>query len=265
VELVPILRTLWRRRLLVALGAAVALALALALAGKAAPDRGVASVDVLVDTPVSQLSHAAPPGADGLIARAILFGNLLATDRAQARIARDARVPPNELAVIMRSAATPILPSALAVHAAEAAAARPEKYVVMVHVDSTVPLVRVDALAPEPRGAVRLADAVTNAMETAAAPDFRRVVVNPVGRPQARVIPGSSGRVKALGAAIVVFALWCGCVVFASVLWRRAYAPTNTRSGVSALDDSVWTGVGASRSLPAPTTTATKPARYRNM
>lgn len=219
-ELVVILRILWRRRAVVALGCVVAVAVGLTV-GRAAPDTAIASGGLMLDTPVSQLSHASPVGADSLTARAILLGNLLATRPMEAKIASAAGLPRDNVAVIAGSSRMPTIPTALARHATDAVAARPEKHVVVVQVEEPLPLVSIEALAPDRRSAVALAGAATRVAQEAAASDSRRIVVESVGPAEVRVVSGSSGRTKALAASIVMIALWCGGVVFASVAMRR--------------------------------------------
>lgn len=223
-ELSVILRILWRRRAAVALGCVVAVVVALTL-GKPTPGTVIASGGLMLDTPVSQLSHAAPLGADSLTARAILLGNLLATRTMEARIAGAAGLPRDDVAVIVGSSRIPTIPTALARHATDAIAARPEKHLVVVDVEEPLPLVSIEALAPDRRSAVELEGAATRVAQGAAAADSRRVVVESVGPAEVRLIPGSSGRVKALAASIVVFALWSGGVVFTSVAMRRRRRP----------------------------------------
>lgn len=219
-ELSVILRILWRRRAVVALGCVLAVAVALTL-GRATPRTAIASGGLMLDTPVSQLSHAAPVGADSLTARAIMLGNLLATRPMEAKLARAAGLPGDDVAVIVGSSRMPTIPTALARHATAAIAARPERHLVVVHVEEPLPLVSIEALAPDRPSAVRLAGAATRVAQDAAAADARRVVVESVGPAEVRLIAGSSGRIKALAASIVVFALWSGGVVFASVAMRR--------------------------------------------
>jgi hypothetical protein len=220
VELVVILRILWRRRLVVALGCVAAVAVGLTLA-RGTPDTAIASGALMLDTPVSQLSHASPLGADALAARAIMLGNLLATRPMEAKIAHAAGEPVDDVAVIVGSSRMPTIPTAFARHATDGIAARPEKHVVIVDIEEPLPLVSIEALAPDRRSAVGLVGAATRVAQDAAAPDSRRVVVESVGPAEARLVPGSSGRIKAVAAAIVVFALWSGGVVFASVAMRR--------------------------------------------
>lgn len=228
-ELVAILRLLWGRRVLVTLGAVAALAAGL-LAGGGSPDAALASARMVLDTPVSQLAASAPRGADNLARRAAVLGNLLATEPARARIARQAGVPRDQLAVVNASARFPALPTTLALRATEAAGAERTPYTVSVAIDELLPVVSIDVLAPDRRAATRVAEATAGALRAAAAQEADHVVVSMSGATQAREVPGSVGRVKALGLALATFALWCGCVVFVSLpLLRRRSAATRAR------------------------------------
>jgi hypothetical protein len=233
VELVAILRTLKRRWPLVALGAVLAIAIAVTSA-KPAASTAVASERVMLDTPVSELSHASPVGADGLGARTTILGNQVASAPAQARIAQAAGIPRVKF-VAMAPSTLPLVASPLARAAETAWATTPERYVLRISIDPALPLVIFDALAPTRREATAILKASVQELTDLSASDSRRVVTEPLGESQTRVIPGSTGRVRALALAFVAFALWCGCVVLFSALRSSA--------------------------LPGLATTATKPAR----
>jgi hypothetical protein len=221
VEVVSILRSLWRRRLAVVAGAAVAVALGL-MSTHPTPNTVVASTDVMLDTPVSSLSHASPPGADALLARATWLGNLTATDSSQQAIAHAAGLAPSAVSVLVAGADRPTLATPLARSATDSEAARPEPYRVVIRLNPTLPLISIDALAPRRSQALSLSDATVGALRTAAAPESRRVVVDDVSRPQTRVISGSSGRVRSLALSVTAFLLWCGLVV----LWAALSSPS---------------------------------------
>lgn len=226
-ELVAIFRMLWRRRLAVAVGAVAAVALG-AMSAKETPETAIASASLMLDTPVSQLSHAAPEGADSLVARATLLANLAVTERVRTRIAAEAGVQPSDLAIVSGTSSEPLMPTALATAATDADAARPEKYVVVVRSEELVPLLSIDVLAPNRRTGVTLADAAVRTLKMAAAPDVRRDVVEPLGPAHTRVISGSSGRFRAFSLAIAAFAIWCGCLALASAVGSRRLAPFTT-------------------------------------
>jgi hypothetical protein len=219
--------------MLLVLGAIAAIALGVTSA-RPTPSTTIASERVMLDTPVSELSHANPVGGDGLGARTTILGNLVASGPAQARIARAAGVPRARF-VALAPSTLPEVASPLARAAEAAGSATPERYVLKIGVDPGLPLVIFDALAPSRREARAILDAAVQSLSDAAGPDSRRVVTEPLGEAQTRVIRGSSGRVRAVALAVVAFALWCGCVVLLAALRSSA--------------------------LSARTTTATKPAR----
>ena len=87
-ELLPILRLIWRRRILLGAGLVVSLALALGSAARRQSSSALAWTRVNLDTPKSQLVNSAPGGADTLPWRASLLIHLMATDATQRRLAQ---------------------------------------------------------------------------------------------------------------------------------------------------------------------------------
>src|SRR3954464_12220890 len=75
-ELVPVVRLLWRRRLPLAAGLLVAAVLAFVGGRTSAPSSGVASTRVSLDTPKSMLVDTTPAGATTLAWRAALLPHL---------------------------------------------------------------------------------------------------------------------------------------------------------------------------------------------
>ena len=72
-ELLPIFRLIWRRRLLLGAGLVAAIAAMVVFGGKSATRSYVAWTQVTLDTPKSQLVAAAPAGGDTLAWRASLL------------------------------------------------------------------------------------------------------------------------------------------------------------------------------------------------
>jgi hypothetical protein len=169
-ELAPIIRLAWRRRLALALGVAVALAVGLALGRGPAAHQGVATMRLLLDTPASQLVAASPKGADSLVWRAEWLANLMTSRDARLRIARGAGVAPDQLAVISPSLSFPVLPATLPRRASKGADATAAPYVVTVLADPTLPIVSLQARAGSAAAAARLATAVATEIKLAAAP-----------------------------------------------------------------------------------------------
>ena len=99
---VTILRNLWRRRMLVAVAGFVAFAAGWLFAFGPAlsfPPKprgytvGVATANLLVDTPRSQVIEVAPKGSDTLAARANVLANLMVDGGIKDAIAKRAGLP----------------------------------------------------------------------------------------------------------------------------------------------------------------------------
>jgi hypothetical protein len=227
-EIAATLRMLWRRRLLVGVGVLAAAAVFLALEGGKSPQVSIASTGVVLDTPASQLVHGAPRGAETLAWRAGLLADLMASPPSAARIAREAGVNPRRLVVRDPSLANPSVAASLPRNAAEVAALTPEPYVVALRFDQLVPVVYIEAAAPDRATAVRLAAAATRELEAAAPvadgakePPF---VVESVGSVEVKEVGGGSKTVVAAALSLVLLLAWCGAMAVASALsaaWRR--------------------------------------------
>ena len=129
-ELLPLLRWVWRRRLVLvgALVASVAAFVALGGSRSSATASAVAWTQVTLDTPRSQLVAAAPAGAETLSWRASLLTHLMATDASTRELAQRLGVTQNELAVVDLSFAAPIVQTSMAVASAQAASLVPAPY-----------------------------------------------------------------------------------------------------------------------------------------
>lgn len=216
-ELLLILRALWRRRILVAVGAVLAIAFALKAAGGGVAPSAMAETRVVLDTPQSQLTSSAPAGAETLPWRAALLADLLGAEPARRRVAGEARVPLERLAVVDPDLIAPALPASLPIAASKAAAPTPEPYVLSAYADGVLPIVAIQAQAPDRAGAARLAQAAVSALQASAAPpDARKLqglVVRRVDPIKTRSIPPGNGRMNALVVAIALFGMWCTAVV----------------------------------------------------
>jgi hypothetical protein len=211
-ELMMLLRLLWRRRLLVGLGAVVAVAVALAMGHGSTPASGLAKTGVVIDTPSSQLVADLPGNAPTLSWRATVMGMLLESTDARARIAGEVGIPAQQLAVVDTELVPPTIPASLPRAAAEAAAGTTEPYLLTVHTDNALPIVWIEAAGPAPRAAARLAGAAVHALQAGASPHSKDEVqglsIRPLGPVHVRAIPGGPGRKKLLAVAVVVFGLW---------------------------------------------------------
>ena len=239
-ELLPILRLIWRRRLLLGAGLVVAVVLALALGGPPPSANAVAWTRVNLDTPTSQLVESGPRGAETLPWRASLLVHLMATDATQRRLAERLHVRPDEVAVVDPELAQPSIPASIPTAASEAAAVTVAPYVLTVTLtNSLLPTISIEAAAPDGARARRLAAAAVDILEAQSslsdAPYSSKILtgggvalkrqqflverVAPIRtKPVAeRVVP-----IQQIGGPIVVLALWtAGALLLPGRLRRR--------------------------------------------
>jgi hypothetical protein len=222
-------RALWRRRIIVTLGAVLAIAVASKLAAGSRDGRALAGVRVLLDTPQSQLTNADPARVESLPWRASLLSLLLGTEPVRQQLAREAGIPAQQLAVVSSDLATPIVPASLPETATGAAANPSEVYLLSVHSDATIPLISLEAQAPDRETAARLAEAAAHALKISAAPpempEARSFIAEPVGPITTGSLPAGRRTLLMLGVAIVLFGLWCGGVVLVSAIARSMRLP----------------------------------------
>jgi hypothetical protein len=229
VELVAILRLLWDRRAIVALGGVLALAAALLAGSHGSPGRtsGVGAVRLLLDTTDSQLVKNAPTEADSLPRRAVLLADLLATDGGTAILARSAGVPEEQVVVLGPSARIdPPVKSPLVTQAAAAASVADAPFAVKVFASERWPIITIEAGAPNARRARDLAAAAAASLRSllvaADATQSRGFVLDTIAPPRSKQLTSASGRgLLVFSAALATFSLWCGCVVFLAGTARK--------------------------------------------
>jgi hypothetical protein len=239
-ETVTILRELWRRRLHVGLVAILAIFVGFALSytftlppESRKYEVGVANSRVLVDTPTSQVVEVAPKGSETLGSRASLIANLMVEGEVKATIARRAGLRPKKL----------VTASEFAIESGTVSGKTlkdPDVHLLTTRVVANprgdqLPIIDVDAQAPTVAGAAKLADAAVTGLrdylDTKAAAedasDARRLMVTPLGAPQARLAVRGPSRIIAVGAALFLLIGGCAVILVASALargWREAEA-----------------------------------------
>jgi hypothetical protein len=213
-ELVAFLQVLRRHRILVVLGALLAIGIALTMAmGK--PSRfGVASARVVLDTKESQLLNADTPGADTLVFRAAMLADMVTGPPWTTGIARDMRIPADQLLVVAPHLTVPETATPLTDLASEAAAETPEPYVVSVRFEDALPIISIDSRAPDRAGAARLAQAAARALQAAAvappgAVDPHHLVAETIAPAKAKEVISGRRRTAAVAVSAVLFGLWC--------------------------------------------------------
>jgi hypothetical protein len=222
-DAVTILREFWRCRLAVGVAAVVAILVGFALTYTVSlPPKsrkyevGIASSRILVDTPNSQVVTVEPRGLDTLGARARVLANVMTEGEIKTIIAGDAGLNPSELHAGVESAG--VLPADLS-----AAAGNQGAYLLTARPatdpdNDPLPIVEIEAQAPDSAAAARLADAAVAGLHGYLAskatnenvPDARRLRVTGLGAPQVRQDIRGPKRVVAVGVAVFVFL--CGCL-----------------------------------------------------
>jgi hypothetical protein len=247
---VSILRELWRRRLLLAVGLALgvtvgtlmAYAVTLGLPPKFENRQyevGVASASVLVDSPSSQVADLG--GGDGqttadvesLSARARLLANLMATSPVKDRLAALAGIPPDRLiaraptAVGVAGDETPIGTGATV------SESDPQANILRINVNETLPILTADSQAPTPEAAARISSAAVRELRTYLktvasgdrVPAERELVIKRLGPARYATVRKGPRRLFAVMGFLFVLGAWCVAVIVCAGLaraWREA-------------------------------------------
>jgi hypothetical protein len=237
-ELLPALRMLWRRRLLVAAGFLAAIAMAVVVGCAPPSSSAVARTRVTLDTRKSQLVESAPPGVDTLPWRASMITHLMQDDSAQRGVAQRLGVDPSQIEIVDPVLAVPVTPASMPLDASDAASVTAAPYVVTVGVvDTGLPMISIEAAAPDRRGAARLAEATVAVLETYASPKgryrsliktgggapatFQPFVVRPIGDVRVKTVKAAALPIKAVVVPGFLLAVWIGCLAFVPRRPRR--------------------------------------------
>jgi hypothetical protein len=241
-ELVTVLRVLWRYRALVAIGAVLAVIAGSSIAyrlGLPPESRqysvGMGEATALVDTPSSQvvdLGGETGPDIATLSGRATLLASLMTSSPIKDQIATRAGADPDKLIAIPP-------PSDVGITDEGAAAAMKNRDAIVLKArvptleSGEVPIIAVETQAPDAELAAKLADesiaALKDHLRSIAGadrvPDERRVVVSELGPARATTV--TRGPRPALGvvAALFLFGAACAAIVGVHALvngWRRA-------------------------------------------
>jgi hypothetical protein len=233
-EIVSILRVLRRHRILVALGVALTAFLVLTMSYRVSFLRpslaskqqtsGLASARVILAARTQPAFDLESQITDTLGTRAALLSDLLSSDNVRARIARGAGLQPSQLAVLTPVWGPPAIDVALPVSATEAAGLTYEPYVLSVTSEGKIPIISLTTTGPDALRAAKVANAgVAAVTELIASKSFGRpdIVVEPLGPARARTLVTGPKKAIAIGAALVVFAVWCTAIVFLSWFTAR--------------------------------------------
>lgn len=217
---------LWHRRRLVAVGAVLALVVGTALAYRVEPGlpptlqergrvHGVAAADLLVDAARSQTvdlgGEAERVDAVGLIARARLLANLVATSPLRDRVARRAGVDTTSFMATAPAITfdTPRPPEDRT------------RNVMAVTFDEGLPIVRISVRAADEATAARIASAGMSELSAYVAAltaqdagaGARKLIVRPLGRARHATVVAGERHLAAVLAAGMSFTLWCAVLL----------------------------------------------------
>ena len=239
-ELVALLRILWRRRLLVLAGAAVVILLGAHLLGGKSSSSGLASLRLVIDTSQSQLAHVGKVTSNELelAPRASMLADMVTTEGATARIAGAAGVPADELSITNPALTNPTVGTPLPVAIGSNLPVMPYTVSVGSVVDE-LPIIEVDATAPDAKTAARLVSSTAKELQAAADPDpagsdvADHMAVRAVSVPKMKTVVLRTRHLMALMAVVVVFVLWCCLVVVLPSRWIPRRRPRRRRPRVA--------------------------------
>jgi capsular polysaccharide biosynthesis protein len=255
-DIVTILRDLWRRRLLVACVAALALLAGIAVAYRVSfPPKlesrkyevGVATASIFLDTPSSQVVEVDPKGSDSLGTRANLIASLMVDGEVKDAIARRAGLPPGQLVAL-----TDPDPEQTPTQAPESAKSNVlHTHVVTNTVGAQLPIIEITAQSHDAQSAARLANAAVTGLrdylDSKAAlqrvPDAKRLKISGLGAPQASDVVRGPGTVLALAAAILVLLAGCASILAATALarsWREASEEEQEEAAAVVTEQGSW-------------------------
>jgi hypothetical protein len=245
---VTILRQLWRTRVLVAVGLALALFLGIVMAYRVTPgfpptfksrqyEVGIASAAVLVDSRSSQVVDVGGgptrPNVDQLSIRARLLANLMATSPLKDEIAARAGVHSGWLIGHAPTEGGPTSSRVPEGPSASISESDPRASVLRLYVNETLPIITADTRARDAATAARIASSSIVELQrylnaaTAAnrLPDDRTLVLSRLGPAKSGVETQGHGPLLGLLLFVFVFGLWCAAIIAGSGLaraWRQA-------------------------------------------
>jgi hypothetical protein len=229
-ELVHALKTLWRRRAMVAVGAALAFLVALALHYQMTvfppglhhkgARLGAATTELMIDAPQSAIGDLRRT-TDPLIARTGIFARFLGANGATGAIARAAGVPVSKLSVEGPLLQVDGVPDPNTAARALGSDRRPPPYIIQVQQGDQLPVLTVYTQAPTKEEARRLADGTATGLsayltgyeDREAIPPKRRVEIRQLGSASATSVVTAPGKFKSVAAFVVILGLWCGALL----------------------------------------------------
>ena len=201
------------------MGVVVAVAAAVMMSRGASQTIGLASSVVQVTTPQSS-SVEASSNSDQLPNHAPLLADLLATQSSREQIARAAGVPADQLSVVDQRLAAPVVATPLPTAASQDATGMGASYTLVLDPYTSLPIVKIGAIAPNEPAASRLVGAATEVLKAIAAQGRSRaspgLQVSVISTPKLRQIVHRPRKMRAAAVAFVVLILWCTAVILIS-------------------------------------------------
>lgn len=237
-EFVGLMAAIRRRWRFLVAGAVVAIVLVVAIGPPPKSTSGVAWTRVTLDTPKSQVVESDPKGADTLPWRAALLVHLMATDDTVRQLARRVGVGPDELAVVDPALADPQVAASMPVDAAQAASFTVAPYVLKVYIRvSALPMITIEASAPDADGAKRVAQAAVDILEAESSPaetpyasriltgggaalKYQAYFIEAVAPVRAKDVVANTQPTKQIAVGLI-FGAWCAAVLLVPALLRR--------------------------------------------
>ena len=238
-ETVKKLRDLWRHRRYVAGVCVVALLAGMLVTYQSKSyDVGTATAQVLVDTPRSQVvgASSAITSQGGvmlgtLATQANLLADLMVEGPIKADIAQRAGVKPNQLTGVSAAVTVPVGSGSASGPSSVSVPAGPNVFALSTQIltdsggQTTLPIIEINAYAPSPAQASRLANAAVAGLQAFVSseaaneriPDADRLSIMSLGVSQATTQTDGSSPIIGFVVALVVLLL--GCV---SILWIQA-------------------------------------------
>ncbi len=233
-ELARVIRELFKRRLLLALGVLIAAGAAAYSVHSKPLQYSSASTQVLVDSESSVLGDVSQ-STEALSARAEVYANFMASPAILEIIGKQVGLSGDQLyAAGPVNAAEPRVeqePTALKRNVQLTGESKP--YKLNYEAQGNLPTITIYSQAPTTRQAVALANAavvglqryVAEAEASSAVPKRSRVVIRPLGSASGGVVDGGISKTLAVMVFVAVFVLWCVLMLYGTrfrKIWRAS-------------------------------------------
>ena len=240
-ELVAVLRALWRFRLMVVVGFVIAVGLGFLTLRGATTYQGTASTRVMLDTPLSQTLEANSTFGPSLEWRAGLLGDLMSEDATRVRVAREMGIPAASLVIRAPYMSIPPVAAQLPRSALDAGSVVTEPYELAIQAVARLPIIAIDARAPTREKAAKLAGYAAQAVKAKADEPTTpggKFVVEDISPIRTRGIETGPRKAIALAVTLLIFATWCAAITLIAGLRDRrrsprAYSPPTVTQPVS--------------------------------